>query len=683
MNIDTEIPQELYYLDDQFSVRSLRKYQLKEILTSHNIPYLSNITRPDLVKLFQKHVQDRREDILNEYRSKEPNTTKVTTNRSTTGYGRGLRVSQKPKKYENDYSITEDSDGFKIPSVPKRKTESYVNPEDSFASEDEEYMSATKPSVKKKLQQQTIKVTHSLPKEKPVRVSPAKEKPVRFSPPAFNEEDSFASSGDESIYQRPSQSVATDNHVQLNPTEEEEFSAVAEIVDDVTVNEILEETIVTREDTLDEAQVNEDEKAEKKEEKNAGEDEEYQADTNSDDEDEEYQGDTDSDDEDEEEELGEVEKEELVQLFKDQSKPPQAFLARPPKLTVLERINKTRKSFKKWEAVAKRVLFILSLVYLIIGMLGFGITTYARRKNGYCTTHPQNVNHTKPSGLLSILPSSCIPCPDHGICSNGELECDALYERKKPFYNIGNVLPIADECVHNSVLGRHVRRVEKKIKNYLAMRQGEAYCHYLMENPELGEKDIPVTRTSVKEILADLKPHLQEQLPADKMDEILFIAISAVLEDPTIYYWETDNQRFLGTERVKLSFGCKVKQLYVSVPNQIKMYILAFVSIVAAVAGASKEYRKKKAYEQKINQLVKSTINQLKQQYDNHIKSPALYPTPVLAVPQIRSSIVDLNDVKTIDDWQRVAEKVKAHPHVRASFREVRGDQVEFWELTT
>lgn len=36
----------------------------------------------------------------------------------------------------------------------------------------------------------------------------------------------------------------------------------------------------------------------------------------------------------------------------------------------------------------------------------------------------------------------------------------------------------------------------------------------------------------------------------------------------------SDNQRFLGTERVKLSFGCKVKQLYVSVPNQIKMYIL-------------------------------------------------------------------------------------------------------------
>lgn len=88
-------------------MRSLRKYQLKEILTSHNIPYLSNITRPDLVKLFQKHVQARREDILKEYRSKEPNTTKVTTNLSSTGYGRGLRVSQKPKKYEGDYSTTE------------------------------------------------------------------------------------------------------------------------------------------------------------------------------------------------------------------------------------------------------------------------------------------------------------------------------------------------------------------------------------------------------------------------------------------------------------------------------------------------------------------------------------------------------------------------------------------------
>lgn len=114
MNNNTEVPDELYYLgknikkkirlkiktylpieiDDRFLVRSLRKYQLKEILTAHNIPYLSNITRVDLVDLFKKHIEARREEILQEYKNKQDlNQHEV--------YGRGRRISHRPKKYEN------------------------------------------------------------------------------------------------------------------------------------------------------------------------------------------------------------------------------------------------------------------------------------------------------------------------------------------------------------------------------------------------------------------------------------------------------------------------------------------------------------------------------------------------------------------------------------------------------
>jgi hypothetical protein len=43
---------------------------------------------------------------------------------------------------------------------------------------------------------------------------------------------------------------------------------------------------------------------------------------------------------------------------------------------------------------------------------------------------------------------------------------------------------------------------------------------------------------------------------------------------------------------------------------------------------------------------------------------------------------VDVNDRRTINDWQRVVDEIEGHPHIRKSFHEVRGDPVEYWELT-
>lgn len=143
-----------------------------------------------------------------------------------------------------------------------------------------------------------------------------------------------------------------------------------------------------------------------------------------------------------------------------------------------------------------------------------------------------------------MLPLSCIPCPDHGTCNQGELVCDTLYERKTPFYNVGHMFPIGDDCVHNSVLGKYVSKVERKIKNQLAIRQGEAVCEYLLSHPTVEEEEAtqvepPVARVLVSNILADLKSDIEANLPADKIDEILVIALSSILEDSHIQYWET------------------------------------------------------------------------------------------------------------------------------------------------
>lgn len=139
--------------------------------------------------------------------------------------------------------------------------------------------------------------------------------------------------------------------------------------------------------------------------------------------------------------------------------------------------------------------------------------------------------------FFSQLPSPCIPCPDHGVCIDGELTCDTLYERKTPLYNIGHIFPIGDDCIHNSVLGKYVSKVERKIKNKLALLQGEAACQHLLAHPESAEP-VPIARIAVKTVLADLKAAVEPFVPADKVDEIMVIALTSVLEDPKVHYWE-------------------------------------------------------------------------------------------------------------------------------------------------
>lgn len=101
------------------------------------------------------------------------------------------------------------------------------------------------------------------------------------------------------------------------------------------------------------------------------------------------------------------------------------------------------------------------------------------------------------------------------------------------------MFPIADDCIHNSVLGKYVARVERKIKNKLAIHQGESACRHLLAHADVENiEPAPVVRVLVKDILSDLKESIQPPLPADKSDEVMVIALAAVLEDPKIHYWE-------------------------------------------------------------------------------------------------------------------------------------------------
>jgi hypothetical protein len=68
-------------------------------LTAHNIPYLQTITRVDLINLFKKHIEPRREEILRQYKQKE---LEEKQEEKTEAYGRGHRATHKPVKFEDE-----------------------------------------------------------------------------------------------------------------------------------------------------------------------------------------------------------------------------------------------------------------------------------------------------------------------------------------------------------------------------------------------------------------------------------------------------------------------------------------------------------------------------------------------------------------------------------------------------
>lgn len=512
---------------------------------------MHGITKPDLISLFKKNILSRRNEILREHKRAEMLESETDSHKEE-ALGRGRRATQKPDNFYQDKLVLpkrrqkraedtfivpkrKDKDGYAIPALPsnRKKTVPAFNPEDSFDDEEGDHFTppASSFSVEQRKPQKAVSngssSNNSKSMDQPSRAvaaaataAPASTqrttRRTKFDPPSFNPEDSFASSDDED-YERTVRQKSPKRKVGAKRVS---FDGSAAAVEDEEEN------------------------------------------------DPDYQADGDASDDDDDEDLGEVEKEELVQLYKDQAVPPEALVA--PEYSILTRsqtMAAAKDSMLLWKARIRQVGFVLCGIYMFFAVISLSITAYARQKNGYCQNYPDIITeapgkrlrrwsdtaavapththththtwHIASSSIFSLLPSPCIPCPDHGICAGGELTCDTLYERKTPLYNIGHMFPIADDCIHNSVLGKYVARVERKIKNKLAMRQGESACRHLLAHADIDTMEpAPVVRILVKDILSDLKESIQPPLPADRSDEIMVIALAAVLEDPKIHYWE-------------------------------------------------------------------------------------------------------------------------------------------------
>lgn len=235
--------------------------------------------------------------------------------------------------------ISQDKDGFIIPTLPKRNHVPSFNAEDSFAEdEDTSYRPNERKRSPKKL---SSSASHAKPVVVPAPEISNKQPRAKSSTPSFNPEDSFAEEEDDD-----------EDHV-------------------------LEEqrTVRQKSPTIKKERVKNEEE----------EDMDYHADSD------------DSDDEDED--IGEVDKEELVLLYKDQSVPAEIFISGEYPATRSRQLT----GANLWKARLRRIGYIFCSIYMIVGLIGLCITAYARNKNGYCQNYVvPTTSHDSKSGKFII-----------------------------------------------------------------------------------------------------------------------------------------------------------------------------------------------------------------------------------------------------------------------------------------
>ncbi|KAI9270654.1 Man1-Src1p-C-terminal domain-containing protein [Phascolomyces articulosus] len=328
---------------------------------------------------------------------------------------------------------------------------------------------------------------------------------------------------------------------------------------------------------------------------------------------------------------------------------------------------------------------LLQVFYIVIVLLVVGSSAMiiiSRNKNGYCNSN-HLIQEETPSPIAKFLSlsSSCIPCPDHGVCVDGELTCNGLYKRRRALYNPFGLLPVSDECIQDSAIGRAVARAEKRIKSALAYRQGQHACDYITRfGTDEGLSMVHTKASDIREVVEELY-RTQSKWSREQLKQVLDNAFLSLATDPKIHYWEIDGEPYFGTERASFSAYCRVRMFLAEASPRAKQIIVAILAGIPIVSFAVYNHMWQTRVQQQTQAKVSEVITQLKEQLEKHLKDPD-NTEPGLAVTQLRVNLTDVNKPGSVEEWRRIAEGVQAHPQIRRSFREVAGEPCEYWELT-
>lgn len=86
-----------------------------------------------------------------------------------------------------------------------------------------------------------------------------------------------------------------------------------------------------------------------------------------------------------------------------------------------------------------------------------------------------------------------------------------MYHVHRPWYNAYGLLPIADECMRDSAMGRAIDSTEKQIKRILARAQGKEVCEQVQMGGHLDDSAVArMNGTELHDTLLQMQPATDE-----------------------------------------------------------------------------------------------------------------------------------------------------------------------------
>ncbi|RCH85490.1 hypothetical protein CU097_007349 [Rhizopus azygosporus] len=695
MSSQRTIPEELYYLRPNHDLRRFRKAELKDILMKHGVQYGPLMTRTELLHLFKNKVLSRRNDIIDTYYTTIDNRNPIDADGFVMPISSPIRKPIYPYGAEDSFAESEDDAPVHEPSSSSRATQfisdsvnqwfsskqqdrpeknsanetesntAHFDPYDSFVSDNDEL--AIVP---------TTQLSYS-------GTTNDNNKPNVENEPDVKQADACKSSP------KPEQATSIENNPDAKPVTIDDGEQ--DVTDEDRNSDASYEVYTQSSGSSQSPYASEDSNDQSSGDEDDGFDSDYYPDDESDDE-----SDNDSD------ELRKgIDEKELVYLRSDSSLPPESLRqlyeqrqAHSERLTVRKMIMvivNTCISYFPFNArdhfLPFRFLFTTLALSLTLFLM---IITLFRYKNGYCSNHKAQDYQ---SLYYSHFPSTCIPCPQNGICVSGKLTCESIYVRQRPLYNPGGLLPIADKCVHTADMIKQINKVVKHMKQTLTTAQGNLIYNEYKRNPRHQELPQNIAAFYQSDFLDEMKTYVNsDELTTTEVYGILNLALKKLSGHSTIYVWENKNGvPMIGTTSAAFPFRYYLLRISCKLFYGDTRYIILSIILTAVaipVVAAGKVYiKRRRAYKDKINRYLSDILVWLRDPHEFYVQRPTrayqtLKNSGVIPVDTLRAELMHINEGCSAKDWAQVVNIVHKNPNVLRTICEVQGHLVECWGLT-
>ncbi|KAK4242343.1 hypothetical protein C8A03DRAFT_11426 [Achaetomium macrosporum] len=297
-----------------------------------------------------------------------------------------------------------------------------------------------------------------------------------------------------------------------------------------------------------------------------------------------------------------------------------------------------------------------------------------------------------PDWLTGVLEPQCEPCPPHAYCyEDFAARCEPDFILKPHPLSLGGLVPLPPTCEPDGEKVRRVQAVADKAVEELRDRRAKYECGEPLE-PEGQPLDSPaLEEQELKEILNEKR---SKRMAAEEFDELWAAAIGEVKARDEVEVHQEEPEasetggtaafpttKISSTSLARLSYPCALRRSVKLGVARHRVSIGGLIFSLLSILYGRRRYVHNRALAAQIPALVDEVLDRLANQKE--VAFEAGDEDAFLFLPNLRDDV--LRSMHSLSDrerlWQRVRAVVEQNSNVRTGQREGRNGEVgRAWE---